>query len=599
MSTALRAVDHEAPTIERSVSIAFFISLAALVTLAAFTLHAMVQGRETTRQVQQSYQVIDALHRCVAALESATASVREYIMTGEPKTLEQRDVQLSEVWSSIQDLRELTATSPQIKQQVESLENLLIERVQIIDERMIAGRSEGLEAERNLMRSEPAAKLIVATRTLLAEIESGEQRLLMERHTLDRKSQRRLVVAGALLLSAIVFTVLLGLAALRRELTKRRRLAEELERSRSFLETTFGHSPSMTYVRDARDLRLVAVNRALADFVGRQREELVGRLALDFVFPVQAEEMFAEDQRDVASAGPITTHDREVTLHDGRTRTIRMRKTVIRGNDGAPSFLLSSFDDVTEAAAAQREILRLNESLKLKNAVLEAVNKEIESFSYSVSHDLRAPLNVVNGFAAMLEEDCAAQLDATGRRYVGAIREAVRHMGRLIDDLLDLSRLSRQAVSRERIDARALAQRAAQEILTGHSGPPPALIVHEMPEGEGDPSLLHHVWSNLIGNAVKYSSKSSSPCVEIGGMTDGLEVRYFVRDNGVGFDMRHAHKLFNVFQRLHRSDQFPGTGVGLAIVHRIVTRHGGRVWAQSEPGHGATFYFTLPIEPGV
>jgi light-regulated signal transduction histidine kinase (bacteriophytochrome) len=231
----------------------------------------------------------------------------------------------------------------------------------------------------------------------------------------------------------------------------------------------------------------------------------------------------------------------------------------------------------------------LEGKVRERTAALEAANRELESFSYSVSHDLRAPLRAIDGYARMLDEDYAGRLDAEAQRLIGVVRANARKMGQLIDDLLAFSRLGRQAAVSVPLDMTRLARETADE-LRGER------VVHcaELPSTHGDAALLKQVWSNLIGNALKYSGKKADARVEVGAREAPGEHVYWVRDNGAGFDMRYADKLFGVFQRLHRADEFEGTGVGLAIVQRIVTRHGGRVWAEGRPGEGACFYFALP-----
>jgi signal transduction histidine kinase len=229
------------------------------------------------------------------------------------------------------------------------------------------------------------------------------------------------------------------------------------------------------------------------------------------------------------------------------------------------------------------------------NTGLEAANRELESFSYSVSHDLRSPLRAIDGYAQMLEEDYGEKLDATGLRYIHTVRGGSQRMSALIDDLLTFSRLSRQSLSRQSVDMTSLARRVAAELLDGQADPKASVEIPDLPAAVGDPALLRQVWTNLIGNAIKYSSKSDSPAVKVRASRDGAAVRYEVEDNGVGFDMKYANKLFGVFQRLHSLEEYPGTGVGLAIVQRIVVRHDGVVSAHGERGKGATFGFTLPI----
>jgi light-regulated signal transduction histidine kinase (bacteriophytochrome) len=212
-----------------------------------------------------------------------------------------------------------------------------------------------------------------------------------------------------------------------------------------------------------------------------------------------------------------------------------------------------------------------------------------------VSHDLRAPLRAVDGYARMLEEDYAARLDDEGRRLLATVRGAAARMGQLIDDLLAFSRLGRQEPQRRPLDMTALAREVVGEL---NSAGLARVDLAALPGASADPALLRQVWTNLVGNALKYSGKRKDARVEIGGHQDPEESVYWVRDNGVGFDPRYSAKLFGVFQRLHRTEEFPGTGVGLAIVQRVVVRHGGRVWAEAKLGEGACFYFSLPREAG-
>ena len=229
-----------------------------------------------------------------------------------------------------------------------------------------------------------------------------------------------------------------------------------------------------------------------------------------------------------------------------------------------------------------------------RTAELKAVNRELESFSYSVSHDLRAPLRAVDGYALMLVEDYGARLDDEGRRLLGVVRDSAAQMGRLIDDLLHFSQVGRKALAPAPVDMRSLAVEVVADL--GQAYPKARIDLGALPAAKGDRALLRHVWMNLIGNALKYSARNESPQVEISGHAEGAESVYQVRDNGVGFDMRYHEKLFTVFQRLHREDEFEGTGVGLAIVQRVIVRHGGRVWGEAAPGQGACFRFALPKE---
>ena len=255
--------------------------------------------------------------------------------------------------------------------------------------------------------------------------------------------------------------------------------------------------------------------------------------------------------------------------------------------------------EVIERTKAEEEVRALNEGLEMKvaerTAALQSINRELESFSYSVSHDLRAPLRHIEGYVAMLIEDAEGKLSAEAQRYLKVIVEASRHMSELIDDLLAFSRMGRAEMRETRVELHALAQEAIRDLEMATRGRNIGWTIAPLPTVTGDRAMLKQALANLLGNAVKYTRPRDPAQIEMGcaGEEDGRAI-LFVRDNGVGFDMQYADKLFGVFQRLHRADEFEGTGIGLASVRRIIARHGGRGWAEGEAGRGATFYFSLP-----
>ncbi len=300
--------------------------------------------------------------------------------------------------------------------------------------------------------------------------------------------------------------------------------------------------------------------------------------------------------RQAFETGEPTEGEWRVVWPDGSVHWLFSRFQVFRDDAGCPLKLTGVNIDISERKRAEQEIRQLNEHLEQRvrerTAELEAANRELEAFSYSVSHDLRAPLRAVDGFSSILAKQHGEQMPAEARDYLRLIQDNTKQMGQLIDDLLAFSRLGRQPIRKQPVDPARIVKRCLAELPEVQQRQVD-ITVGELPPCRGEPALLKQVWVNLLSNAVKYTRQRDAARIEVGCRDGDGERVYFVRDNGVGFNMRYAHKLFGVFQRLHRAEDYEGTGVGLAIVHRIVQRHGGRVWAEAEPDRGATFYFTL------
>ncbi len=255
---------------------------------------------------------------------------------------------------------------------------------------------------------------------------------------------------------------------------------------------------------------------------------------------------------------------------------------------------LETANAVLQCEVAERK--RVEEMLRLRTTQLELANKELESFSYSVSHDLRSPLRTIDGYSRILLQDYLESLPEEARILLGMVRSSTQQMGRLVDELLAFARLGRQAIKKQSVDMAKLVRQVIEALHDEQDGRHVEILIGDLLPCEAEPSLLKQVWINLLSNAIKYTRGREVATIEIGSRDGGGpmgEPTYFVRDNGVGFDMRYAGKLFGVFQRLHRAEDYEGTGVGLAIVQRIVHRHGGRVWAEAQPDRGATFSFTL------
>jgi PAS domain S-box-containing protein len=371
-------------------------------------------------------------------------------------------------------------------------------------------------------------------------------------------------------------TVLLKLQMQRKELVEKN---ESLQKSALLIN----NSADIIGIIDATSFRIEEMNNAFTTLLGYTPDEVKGAIFTSF---------FEDGEYDLIQELGLQNKDRlsfdtRILSKDHSIKWLQWKVVVKDGK------WFVNARDITELKQADEKIRELNHTLQANILQLQASNKELESFSYSVSHDLRSPLRAMSGYSKILEENYQPILDEEAKRLLGNIRSNAARMGVLIDDLLEFSRLGRKALQKSDLDMGNLVKTVLMELNKSNSHPQ-HIHVQDLPHIDADHGLIRQVWENLISNAIKYSSKKEKPEIEIGANCTETSVTYYIKDNGAGFDMKYADKLFGVFQRLHKPTEFEGTGVGLAIVHRIITRHGGRVWADAKRNEGATFYFSLP-----
>jgi PAS domain S-box-containing protein len=378
-----------------------------------------------------------------------------------------------------------------------------------------------------------------------------------------------------------------------RVVAARERAEAEKQRFENLLNSVIENNPVMIFLKDAKDLRFVLFNQAAEGITGYLRAELIGKNDHD-LFPAEEADFFAAKDREVLARGEVLDIPEESihTKHRG-VRFLHTRKIALLDQNGEPQYLLGVSEDITERKRAEESVRRLNGDLQSQSAQLQAANQELEAFSYSVSHDLRAPLRSIDGFSQALLEDYADKVDEQGKDYLQRVRASTQRMAELIDDLLNLSRVSRGKMRLETVNLSAMARNIAAELQQAEPQRRVDLVVAEGMVVNGDSGLLKAALENLIGNAWKFTGKRRDARIEFGVTQQDGNRDYFVRDNGAGFDAAYAAKLFGAFQRLHDAREFPGTGIGLATVQRIIHRHGGRIWAEGKPNEGAAFYFTL------
>lgn len=412
-----------------------------------------------------------------------------------------------------------------------------------------------------------------------------------------------------------------------RDISKYKKAEKELIENEEVFRSFMEHSPVYVFFKD-KDIRSLRLSKNYEQMLGKPLDDLIGK-SMEELFPSDLAKSMYEDDKRILNSGKLEIIDEEL---DGRYYTTYKFPIVI--ND-SPRYLAGYTIDVTrqkkaemklqrsnklleistikakkllkevEAEVAQRrkaeeEISMLNADLEKRvlerTRQLEAANNELEAFAYSVSHDLRAPLRAIDGFSRFLIDDHSEQLTPEGKKLVEHIRNNTQKMDQLITDIMALSRVSRSEHRTSHIDMTKMALSMLNETVPAGILKKIKIKIGNLPEAWADPTYMKQVWINLISNAVKFSSTTGKPVISFGGETSGSYHVYYISDNGVGFDQEYSERLFGVFQRLHKSDEFEGTGVGLAIVQRIIHRHGGEVWAEGREGKGATFYFSLPVK---
>lgn len=389
--------------------------------------------------------------------------------------------------------------------------------------------------------------------------------------------------------------------AVARDISARRQTEAALRASEERLRATLDNTPGVAVQWYDRDGHVLYWNKASEQLYGIAAAQAMGKTLRDFLYTPEQFQGFLDAIAGIEKRGtPFGPAEVDMQNRQGAKVSVLYTLFQIPGNVNEPIFVCMDVD-ISERKRAEAELRlhreHLEELVKARTDAMDVANRELEAFSYSVSHDLRSPLRAVDGFALALTEDYADKLDATGQDYLQRIRGGTQRMAALIDAMLQLSRIGRKPLKPSSLDLSTMAREILNELAVAEPARQVAIDITPGLGAWGDAQLLHAALANLLGNAWKYSAKTPHAKITFGHRQQDGQTVYFVRDNGVGFDMAHAGKLFGAFQRLHHRAEFEGTGIGLATVQRIIHRHGGRIWAEAAPEQGATFYFTLPVQP--
>ncbi len=564
-------------------TVGLWIAIAAWVAIAAIGYRTTSELVDVSQEVDRTHRAIDALDQVLVAVGSAGTARRTFLLGGEGAEIEKFEAAGEEMHRAFAEARVLSDEGAGQDERFGRIESLLDDRWETLAtsvDRRRRGLSSGEESP-----TRADVDSMARLRAAILDATGERRRVLSDRQARADRSAALAEMVELCGTALSVVILVLAFARLRRDAARERAARDAADRAKQFLDSIVENLPAMVFVKEAEGLRFERMNQAGETLLGTTRQELIGKSDSDFFPEEQARFFQAKDRQTLERGIVLDIPEEPIETKHGR-RWLHTRKVPLFDEAGKPRFLLGISEDITE----RKEVA---EALKRAKEKAEAMSRELEAFSYSVAHDLRAPLRSIDGFTRALMEDCSGSLDEVGRKHMDRVLAAAQRMGELIDDMLSLSRVSRAQLRAEEVDLSALAAESVADLRL--QAPEREINVRIAPslKTRADPRLLRILLDNLLSNAFKFTGRLPCATIEVGTTVDGDRRVYFVRDDGVGFDHRHAEKLFGAFQRLHSVRDFPGTGIGLATVHRIVNRHGGRVWAHGEPGRGATFSFTL------
>jgi len=510
-------------------------------------------------------------------MEVQTDQLR-YALTGDSTFLKSYPGAVRSVRNYIGELDSLVADNHLQRERVRQLREIAERRIAFSDT-IIEIRRKSFENARALVMTFHGAKIMEEAQSIIDEIQKEENGLIQERSASIGKQFYRFAYAFAGLLIA-VFAILVILTYAVNASLKARAVAEQkLKRASDRARDLYENAPCGYFSVDNIGA-FENINATLLRWLGYSKEEIVGKLHFTEILRMNGGSFLKEGLPEYLSKGSVNNVEAEMVLKNNTlVPTILNAAAILDSSGNLISSRCTIFDN-SERKKAEEEVRQ--------------TNRELESFSYSVSHDLRAPLRSVGGYAQILRDDYYDKLDEEGKRVIGVIINNAKRMGRLIDDLLAFSKASRKEIGKSQINMDEFVKLILDELLQQEGQRKIKIDRTELLSGAADVNMIRQVWVNLLSNALKYTQKKETACIEIGSYEDPKEIIYFVKDNGVGFNMAYYDKLFGVFQRLHKAEEFEGTGVGLAFVKRIIEKHQGRVWAEAELNAGATFYFSIP-----
>lgn len=569
---------------QKIIWLGFIVTISIISWLAITSYRNNKDTANTARWVSHANLILYHSEEILSLTIDLEAGQRGFGLTGIEEFLQPTVRAAEQLLAHTQSLKEITRDNPVQTGRIAELDLYVRQKIKFTNEAIEARREGGLEAARAINSSMAGKRLTDNIRIAIKEVQAEENRLVEERSRLIREkvAVTNNYFVGLLFTTGLILVLLFYLIYV--NLKARNRAEDSLRAASERIQDIYNHAPCGYHSLDAEGT-IIEINHTWTEWLKCRRSEVLNKMNFKDLLTPESARKFHENFARLKMEGATRDEEFTVVRNDGTSFPILVNSTAIYDDEKNYRKSRSTVIDFTEQKRALERI--------------EQLNHELESFSYSVSHDLRAPLRSIDGYTQILMEDYASRLDDEGKRVLNVVVNNARRMAKLIDDLLDFSRVGRKEISKMGINTESLVQGVVSELRAQEPGRDVEIYVSPLHASNGDPNLLRQVWVNLISNALKYTRKREKARIEITSREDPEEAIFSIKDNGTGFDMQYAGKLFGVFQRLHRQTDFEGTGVGLAIVHRIISRHGGRVWAEAKVDEGAVFYFSLPVKETV
>ena len=558
----------------------FFLALTILTALGIFSYRNSQRSIATNEMVLRAKEALYHIERLHSAHLQMDVELMRYTISLDTTFFSFYREKLNEAGTHFLILKALVKDNVAQSTRLDTFRVLGGKKVELIN-RVIQAQKYSVDSVRKLLPSAYNQRLLAGINETIESMQLDESKILELRIAERKREVAKFYATFITLLVATAIIMVTLFLTINATLHARLQAEQSLQIASEEIKDLYHNAPCGYHSLDANNV-IIELNKTWLEWIGYEREEVINKMTFKGLLTPESQALYDRSLPEFKHKGFINNLEFEIICKNGSTLFILLNATAVTDEKGNFIKSRSTVFNITDRHEAEEKVI--------------AANKELEAFTYSVSHDLRAPLRSIDGYSKIFQEDYGWKMDAEANRILQIIRNNARRMSQLIDDLLDFSRFGRKEIDKSTVNMNVLVANIKQELLAQEKDRIINFTVKPLEEVFGDISMMRQVWVNLISNAIKYSRKQAVANIEIGCTPENNRIVYYIRDNGVGFDMQYAGKLFGVFQRLHKIEEFEGTGVGLALVNRIVSRHGGKIWAEANVNQGATFFFFIPIQ---